>query len=157
MSIEPIAAVLGRVPSGLFVLSARRGDEELGMLASWVMQAGFNPPMITVALGRDRPLADWLIDGVAFVVSVLSADQRPLVRHFGRGFASGESVFDGIPIHRAEGEIPTPSGAIGYLRCEPISHIDSEDHLIFLARVVDGQLDDGQKPMVHIRKNGLKY
>ncbi len=41
----PIAQVLGRIPSGIFVLTV--GDDtgrETGMLASWVQQASFDPP-----------------------------------------------------------------------------------------------------------------
>ena len=64
MTASHIASVLGRLPSGLFILTARRGADETGMLASWIMQAGFDPPMITVAaLHKDRLLARWLTDG----------------------------------------------------------------------------------------------
>ena len=31
-------AALGRIPSGLFVLTLRHGGRETGMLASWVQQ-----------------------------------------------------------------------------------------------------------------------
>ncbi|MBI3469346.1 MAG: flavin reductase family protein, partial [Planctomycetes bacterium] len=38
--IDPIGPILGRLPSGVFILTARDGTDETGMLASWVMQAG---------------------------------------------------------------------------------------------------------------------
>ena len=34
---------LGRLPSGLYVLTAGRGAAATGMLASWVQQVGFEP------------------------------------------------------------------------------------------------------------------
>jgi len=152
-----LASVLGRLPSGLFVLTARRGTGETGMLASWIMQAGFDPPMITVALHKDRLLARWLSMGTPFVVNLLADDQRRLVAHFGRGFEDGESAFDGLKVIRSPAGAAVLEGTIGYLECEPIGHIDSTDHRIFLARVISGNLSDGERPMVHIRKNGLKY
>ncbi|MGH7200022.1 MAG: flavin reductase family protein, partial [Planctomycetaceae bacterium] len=56
-----IGPVLGRTPSGVFILSVSDGDgRETGMLASWVQQAAFDPPMLTVAVNRARYLHDWL-------------------------------------------------------------------------------------------------
>lgn len=157
MTPSHLAAVLGRLPSGLFVLTARRGAEETGMLASWIMQAGFDPPMITVALHKDRPLAKWLTAGTPFTVNLLSDDQRPVVAHFSRGLEEGEPAFEGMELGRTSAGAPVLTGTIGYLECEPSGHIDSADHRIFLARVTSGHLADGHRPMVHIRKNGLKY
>ena len=42
------------------------------MLASWVQQAGFDPPAITVAIKKGRYVVDWINDGAPFVVNVLS-------------------------------------------------------------------------------------
>jgi len=157
VSVSPLAAVLGRLPSGLFVLTARRDRDETGMLASWVMQAGFEPPMITVALHKDRLLARWLVEGTAFTVNLLSQEQRPLMAHFGRGFDEGEPAFDNLDIERASNGAPVIPGAVGYLECDPVGHLDSGDHRVFLARVRSGQFHEGRRPLVHVRRNGMKY
>ena len=158
MSASHLASVLGRLPSGLFIVTARRdGDDETGMLASWIMQAGFDPPMITVALHKDRLLARWLAMGTPFTVNLLADDQQRLVAHFGRGFEEAEPAFDGLKVSRNSSGAVVLDGTIGYLECEPTGHIDSADHRIFLARVISGRLADGERPMVHIRRNGLKY
>lgn len=41
---------VGRVVGSLCVLSARVGDAESAMLASWVSQASFVPPGLTIAV-----------------------------------------------------------------------------------------------------------
>jgi flavin reductase (DIM6/NTAB) family NADH-FMN oxidoreductase RutF len=140
----------------LFVLAARRGDEEDGMLASWVMQAGFEPPMISIALRKDRRLAEWLAAGTPFVLNVLADDQLSLVRHFSRERPPGKA-FSGLPLERTATGLPLLDGVVGFLECEPAGKIDSGDHHVFLARVVAGRLATGARPLVHIRKNGLKY
>jgi flavin reductase (DIM6/NTAB) family NADH-FMN oxidoreductase RutF len=151
-----LAAVLGRLPSGLFVLTARRGDEETGMLASWVMQAGFEPPMVTVALRHDRQLADWLAGGTPFVINLLAEDQRALTARFGRA-PSGRPLFEGLDVLRTTDGVPALENTVGYLECTPAGSMDSGDHRIFLAHVLAGHLADGRSPLVHIRKNGMKY
>ena len=47
-----LAAALGRVPSGLYILTARHGDAETGMLVSWVQQCSFAPPLVSACHER---------------------------------------------------------------------------------------------------------
>lgn len=156
MPPSQLSGVLGRLPSGLFVLAARRDDEEDGMLASWVMQAGFEPPMISVALRKDRRLAEWLAAGTPFVLNLLADDQQSLVRHFSRERAPGTAL-SGLRLKRTAAGLPVLEATVGYLECEPAGKIDSGDHHIFLARVLSGHLSNGARPLVHVRKNGMKY
>src|SRR5262249_31596341 len=89
---EALAATLGRVPSGLFILTARRDQAETGLLASWVQQCSFDPPRVSVALRRDRVVAGWLVDGALFALNVLGGGQSNLVSHVARGFDAGEPL-----------------------------------------------------------------
>ncbi len=92
-SQRQLAAALGKIPSGLFVLTARRDGAETGMLASWIQQCAFTPPLLTVALKQGRVLSDWLTDGAAFTINILDEDETDMIGHFGRGFAAGEMGF----------------------------------------------------------------
>jgi len=157
MSESQLAAVLGRVPSGLFILTIRHNGHETGMLTSWVMQAGFEPPMISVALKKGRYVAGWISDGAPFVLNVVGENRKSLVSHFGRGFEHWEEAFDGLKLIRTSSDIPALADALGYLECRVASHIDSGDHRIFLAEVISGSTAADGQPYVHIRKNGLRY
>src|SRR5437588_2323092 len=101
---QALMAALGRVPSGLFVLTVGRGGRETGMLASWVQQCSFDPPQISLAVKPGRLAADLLTDGAAFGLNILGAGQTDLLKHFGKGFGSGEPAFTGLDVyHTAEG------------------------------------------------------
>jgi flavin reductase (DIM6/NTAB) family NADH-FMN oxidoreductase RutF len=149
--------VLGRLPSGIYILTTRKGNDETGMLASWVMQAGFTPPMVTIALRLDRYVAQWLTELQPFVLNVLSHQQKGMLSHFGRGFEPGVDAFEGVEVQRTSGGIPFLVGTLGHLECTPINHMDSGDHRIFLAEVTGGELQSEDQPMVHVRKSGLHY
>jgi flavin reductase (DIM6/NTAB) family NADH-FMN oxidoreductase RutF len=157
MPHRPLSRVLGRHPSGLFILTARHNGLETGMLASWVMQAGFEPPMITVAVRQGRYVAEWLTARATFVVNVLSQGQKPLLAHFSKGFEPGEPAFEGVQIDRTASGLPALRESIGYLECKPVSHLDSGDHRIFLAEVTGGHFTSDDGPLVHIRKSGMHY
>lgn len=152
------AAALGRVPSGLFVITARHGRQETGMLASWVQQCSFDPPLLTVAVRRERYLLDWLTVGAAFAVNVLPEGSKALVAHFGRGFEPGEPAFDGLDVERHDGSAAALLAAHAFLDCRVADRVDAGgDHVLVVGRVVGGRVLHDGRPTVHVRKDGLRY
>ena len=148
---------LGRVPSGIFILTTCRGEQTTGMLASWVMQAGFDPPTVSVAVKLGRYVCDWLSAGAPFVLNLVGDGQTHFLKHFGSGFAAEEPAFEGVEITRSDRGVPILSASAGYLECQPTQHVDSGDHRIFLATISGGDLLVDVPPMVHVRKSGAHY
>jgi flavin reductase (DIM6/NTAB) family NADH-FMN oxidoreductase RutF len=151
-----LAATLGRIPSGLFILTARRGQEETGVLTSWVQQCAFAPPQISVALQRDRPIIAWLTAGAAFTLNILDDSQTDMIAHFGRGFTLNEPAFEGLEVKRPQSG-PVLLDALAYLECRITDQCAAGDHLLFLAEVQGGRVLSDGLPMVHIRKSGFHY
>ena len=147
---------LGRIPSGLFVVTALRGSESTGMLASWVQQCAFEPPHIALALANDRFLLDWLTDDAEFAVNILGESQKSLVAHFGKGFASGENAFDGLEVM---GGLRPPMLLQGhaYLACRVRSRTPCGDHTLVVGEVTFGLVLHEMKPATHVRKKGNHY
>ena len=154
----PLNLALGRIPSGLFILTVRRGDRATGMLASWVQQAGFEPPMLTVAVRADRYVGDWIAESGTFALNQVGAGQKHLIRHFGRGFAPEEPAFETIALRDDARGGPVLVEALAYLDLELAGHLDGGDHRILLARIVQGGLlAPGTEPFVHVRHSGTHY
>jgi flavin reductase (DIM6/NTAB) family NADH-FMN oxidoreductase RutF len=156
-AVRQLSAALGRIPSGLFVLTARRGTAETGMLTSWVQQCAFDPPHISVALQRDRPIIAWLTDGASFTLNILDDSQTDMIAHFGRGFALDEPAFAGLEVERLEGGGPVLQEALAYMDCRIRDQLPVGDHELFIAEVVGGRVLSEGQPMVHIRKSGFHY
>lgn len=155
---ESIGEALGRMPSGIFILTTSLEGQSTGMLASWVQQAGFDPPMITVAVRHDRYVADWISRSGRFTLNQVAAGQKPLLKHFGKGFEPGEDAFAGISLRATSEHGPILSDALGSLAAEVAGHVDGGDHRIYLGRIVAGQRwDHDAEPMIHLRKSGLHY
>jgi len=163
-----IAAVLGRIPSGLFVITWRDDARDRGMLASWVMQAGFDPPLITIAVATSRDLLSTIAEGKSFVVNVLGESQRSLLARFGRPPAVGEDPFAGLTITRTDCGAAAITAATGWLecrRCQAASGLPGDsvvaaaggDHTVVLGEVLAGHRGSEEPPLVHLRRNGLRY
>jgi flavin reductase (DIM6/NTAB) family NADH-FMN oxidoreductase RutF len=154
---RPLASALGRIASGIFVLTVTRGSRETGMLASWVQQCSFDPPQISVAIRPGREIVALLDSGSRFTLNILEGSQTDMIVHFGRGFAPDEDAFAELDVRREPPRGPVLTEALAYLECEVVGRVGAGDHDLFLGRVVAGELLDEGQPMVHIRKNGLHY
>lgn len=154
---DDVFAALGRVPSGLFVLTARHGPRETGMLASWVQQCAFDPPQIVAAFAKDRWVLDWLTTGAAFGVNVLGEGQKPLLSHFGKGFALGEPAFEGLDVKRDGPAAPMLLAAHAYLDCRVTQKCEVSDHVLVIGQVVGGSVLNDSRPATHVRKSGKHY
>lgn len=158
---EKIGRVLGQTPSGIFVITAANSaGRETGMLASWVQQASFEPPMITVCLRKDRFLNAWFEEVPQLAVNIIGESQRPLLKHFAAGFSPEGDAFIGVEIKRGITGLPVLGDALGYLEGNITGRISIGDHMLYTVAVVGagtGTALNTQRPMVHIRKNGFTY
>lgn len=155
--MSDIASPLGRVPSGVFILTAEWQGKRTGMLSSWVMQASFSPPMVTVAVHRERYLIPWLVPGTPVAINILADDEKDMISHFGRGFADPEQAFVGVDLLEDQSGAPVLADALGYLAGAVVSALDTGDHRLHAVEIHDGRMLREGTPMIHVRKNGLKY
>jgi flavin reductase (DIM6/NTAB) family NADH-FMN oxidoreductase RutF len=160
ITIDPhkgLAGALGRVASGLFVLTARQGDCETGMLASWVQQCSFDPPQLSIALKPGREIARWLVPDAAFTLNILDDTQTDMIAHFGKGFKASEPAFNTLDLRRLDHSGPVLCEALAFLECRVMTRISAGDHDLIIGRVVHGEMLSEGHPMVHVRKSGLHY
>ncbi len=157
MAMESLAEALGRIPSGLFVVTARNGEAETGLLASWVQQCSFDPPQVSVAVRKGRYLLDWLNDGAPFVVNIIPENGKALIVHFGKGFEPGEAAFEKLEVRRNGDAPPIVLSSHACLTCRVVDRLDAGDHYLVIGRVESGEVLHHGGPITHVRKNGLRY
>ncbi len=155
---------LGRLSGGLYVVTARQGHGEAArsgaMVASWVSQASFEPPGITVAVAKDRAIESLMQVGDRFVLNILREDNhQKLLRHFLRRFPPGADRFAGVTVleEAAEGG-PVLGDALAFLGCRVAQRMEGPDHWIIYAEVEQGKVaDNSASTAVHHRKVGNHY
>lgn len=153
---DAIGAALAVIPSGCAILTAAVGGESTGMLASWVQQAAFDPPMVTVAVKRQRPITGLIARSGRFTLNLIGDDPGPLFKHFGKGFALGAPAFDGLGATAGEYGIELDAAA-AVLGCRVTVTAEAGDHLVYVAEVAAGRRQNSGKPYVHLRKSGFSY
>lgn len=155
--IDRTEQALGRIIGSLCVVSAQREEVTSAMLASWVSQASFNPPGITIAVAKDRAIESLMHTSDRIVLNILKEGMN-LRRHFLKPFAPGEDRFAGLNIQQAENGCPILSDALAYLECSIHSRSEGGDHWLVYAVVDNGKvLQPTGMTAVHQRKSGGYY
>ncbi len=155
---------LGRLSAGLYVVTASqggKGQERRGaMIASWVSQASFNPPGLTVAVAKDRAIEALMQIGDRFVINILEENNyQPLFRHFLKRFPPGADRFKGITLLNdvAKGG-PVLKDSLAFLDCVVKQRLETADHWIVYAIVEQGNVSNEEaRTAVHHRKVGSNY
>lgn len=155
---DSVGEAIGKIASGVAVLTAADDQKRTGVLVSWVQQVSFEPPMIMVAVKKGRPVESLIAAGKRFAVCVLSEDDNDLMRHFSRGYELDEDAFRGLKVATASTGAPVVTEAMAYMDCKLTATSTAGDHNLYIGQVVDGKVTDpARRPMVHIRKTGLSY
>jgi flavorubredoxin/flavin reductase (DIM6/NTAB) family NADH-FMN oxidoreductase RutF len=155
--IDRTAQAVGRVVGSLCVLAAKREGVTSAMLASWVTQASFNPPGLTVAVAKERAVESLNHTGDKFVLNILKEGMN-VRRHFLKPFAPGEDRFAGLDTQEAENGCPIINDSLAYLECTVKSRLDCGDHWLVYAVVDNGKIIQSTgMTAVHHRKSGGQY
>jgi flavin reductase (DIM6/NTAB) family NADH-FMN oxidoreductase RutF len=135
----------------------QRGDTKAAILTSWVSQATFNPPGITIAIAKDR--TEGILDhaGDQFVLNVLR-EGGSLRRHFQKPTAPNVDPLAEVEVESARNGNPVLKDALAYLECTVQNRLDCGDHWLLYAIVHTGKVHDatGTTAVLH-RKSGAAY
>lgn len=150
---------LGRISSGLYIITAKKGQVSSAMLASWVAQVSFQPLGFSVAVAKDRAIESLMQVGDTFVLNILEeGNHLGLMKHFLKRFAPGADRFAGVRTRPANNGSPLLADALAYVECEVTSRMEVSDHWIVYCTVQDGKVSDPDgQTAIHHRKVGNYY
>ena len=151
---------LGRLSGGLYIVTARQGERSSAMVASWVSQASFDPPGLSIAVAKDRAIEALMQVGDRFVLNVLREDNhQELLRHFLKRFPPGADRFSGVStLDGVSAGGPVLGDALAFLGCRVVQRMEGPDHWIIYAEVEEGTVADSEATTaVHHRKVGNHY
>jgi flavin reductase (DIM6/NTAB) family NADH-FMN oxidoreductase RutF len=155
--ISTEAAAVGKIPSGLFIVTTIQDGKKEGFLGSWIQQVSFSPLMIQIAIRSGRPCYEAIKRHGRFCVNVVGQKNGGMMKPFWNPDADLDP-FSGLEWSlSARGNIVLASG-VAALECERRDSFTPGDHEIVFAEVVAGHvLQTEDKSLTHTRKSGLGY
>jgi flavin reductase (DIM6/NTAB) family NADH-FMN oxidoreductase RutF len=159
---QAVGKALGRIPQGLYILTAAYEHRRRGVMVSWVQQASFEPPMVLVSLRKGREIVPLIHESHAFALSQVSEEDKLTLKKFADGLRPGQRHDDdplaGIETMRRATGAPIICKALSFMDCELVRHIDVEgDHDLYVGLIRDGGPLHNGRITVRLREDGFKY
>lgn len=134
---------LGRLSSGLYVLTTTKGGVSNALLTSHVAQASVEPWGVSIAIAKDSMMDIEMEVGDRFVLNVLREDNyKALTVHFLKRFAPDSDRFAEINTQTASNGCPILTEALAYIECEAASRMECGDNWVIYATVDSGRVSD---------------
>src|SRR4051812_20135302 len=151
-----LGKAIGRIPSGVFILTAKHDNRAGAILASWVQQASFDPPALSIALAKSRGIGDAIRASKRFALSIVPEEDKSLMKHYARPIAEDVDPFAGVRTIETPGGIPALADALAWIECEVLNGCDfGGDHELVVGKIVAGEILREGKPFMHVRGNGF--
>lgn len=136
---------LGQFPTGVCVVTARVGDELLGMTMSSFNSLSLDPPLVLFSIDRKaRGLAAWE-QAEGYAIHVLAEEQTAISNQFAR---QGANKFEAMRCGVGYGGAPLLPGAAAVLECGRDRLIEAGDHMLFIASVKSIRSEPDRRPLI---------
>lgn len=156
-NIADTAAAVGKIPSGLFIVTSNHGGKREGYLGSWIQQASFSPLLIQISIRPGRPCYEAIKASGRFCVNVIGQKNGGVMKPFWNPDGNPDP-FSGLDFTETPLGNIVLKNALAAMECEVRASINPGDHEILFAEVVQGHLlQPEDKPLTHVRKSGLVY
>jgi flavin reductase (DIM6/NTAB) family NADH-FMN oxidoreductase RutF len=137
--------VLWALPTGLYLVGSRAGDEVNLMTANLVVQVCIEPKLVAVALERDAVTTRLVRSGGSFSISLLDRSDRDVVRRFVKPVTEVDRAPDGSLLAMAgrpvtevgPDRLPVLGAAAGYLTCTVTRTEELGSHVLCIGEVTE--------------------
>ena len=129
--------VLRNLSYGVYVVTSRDKDKNVGCIANSIMQVTSNPSVIAVSINHDNYTNKVIKENNKFGVSILKeTTDVKIIGTFGYKSSRDNDKFDGIN-YKEISEIPVLENTCGYMVCKVIDTMETSTHTIFLGEVIE--------------------
>lgn len=146
-------AAFGQMTYGIYVLTTRFDDIINGMIASWVTQVSYEPPLIMVAVHPNRYSHSLIEKSRAFVLHVLDRSQKDMLERF-KGPEPGKK-FHGIPWETGKTGAPILKNCMAWFELTVKKRHVPGNHTLFIGEVINSGTKSTGTPLCTLEYCGM--
>ena len=143
----------GKMTYGIYVLTVRADDIINGMIASWVTQVSYKPPLIMVAVHPNRYSHSLIEKSQAFVLHVLDRSQKEMLKRF-KG-PDPEKKFNDIPWEPGKTGAPILNDCLAWLELIVKERHTPGNHTLFIGEIIAGSTRSSGTPLCTLDYDGM--
>src|SRR3984893_1769483 len=158
MDAQAKKVALRAITYGLYVLTARDGDQFAAAGINWVTQTSFDPPLIAVG-GKTDNDSHGLIEATGkFAINVLGDDQLDIAKAFFRSTKVEDGKLNGYAFE--DGSVtgsPLLVDLPYWWEATVTDTVRGGDHTLFVAEVVNAGVRNPEALPLNLRATGMNY
>jgi len=153
MDITAFSEVFDTLDREIWLITARAGDRQSGLIATYVSKASLvaTHPRVTVGLAKHHFTHELIQESGAFCMHLIDEDHIDWVWYF--GIPSGRDVdkLSGLTTNTSVTGSPILGGALAWLDCRVEAQMDTGDRTVYLAQVLDARMVQSAPPLTFKR------
>jgi len=131
-------STLRMIPYGLYVMTAKDGDGNVGAgTVNWVTQTSFDPPLVAIGVKIDSGLYAIAKAAGSFALNMLGKGQQGVAFGFFKAAEIDGDTISGEPVTAGSTGSPLLRSAPAALECKIVKIVEQGDHHIVVGEVVD--------------------
>lgn len=130
--------VFGKMTYGIYVLTTFYEDRINGMIASWVSQVSYDPPLVMAAVHPNRYTHDLIEKSGFFAIHIISKDRKDFMSRF-KGPDPLEK-FSKIDWARGQTGCPVITESIACMECAVRERHEPGNHTLFIGEAVNTRI-----------------
>jgi flavin reductase (DIM6/NTAB) family NADH-FMN oxidoreductase RutF len=142
--------VMGKFASGVTVITSEDEGSVCGLTANSFTSVSVEPPLVLFCADLDsRTCMQLSRHGTGFTVNILGEDQQQLSNKFANPELTIEERLEGETYRSAETGGPIFEDSPAWLECELEDKHESGDHIIYIGKVLRGDVRGEMKPLLY--------
>ena len=137
MNLQHKKTILRKIPNGLFIITANKGENATGTVISFVSQISIDPPYIGLAIRKDSSFYEVAKKNEYLAIHLPSKEQQSIVSSFFKIKDQSPDSINGYSFKWSELENPILDDIPMILEVKIIEIINKGDHPIFICEVVN--------------------
>ena len=147
--------VLRMFSYGVYILTSKFEDNYCAATVTWVSQASFHPPLISVCIKRDSASYRVIKKRGKFLLHILGDDQKEIAASFFKHTTLENGLINN-QTYQLHDDLPLLDAVPAYLKCKVLEILAHGDHPLFLSEVKNAVVHQALEPL-ELRKTGWNY
>ena len=150
MSVSPelFRNTLAKFCTGVTIVTTKNQEGMHGLTVNAFTSVSLDPPLILVCIQKNGLSHSTLSECEAFVVNILSEEQKELSDRFANPALDSEERFQDLSFRVSENGIPILAGNLGHLECRVVNQFKGGDHTIFVSQVENAGFSEEKRPLL---------
>ncbi len=143
MDADKKKTALRMIPYGIYVLTAKDGDNIAAATVNWVTQTSFDPPLVAIGVKADSGAYEALKGAGCFALNMLGKGQQGAAFAFFKPADVEDGKISGEPYHDGSTGSPVLQSAPACVEFKVAEIVEKGDHHIVVGEAVDVHGTDG--------------